>query len=283
MTMTSPLKWDEAAVRPTPAWAFWALCAREVRILRRGAVGNAARILMQPLLFVFVFSYVMPNLAAGSTPFAGSSGPTTFATVLVPGMVASALLIQGMVAVIIPLVGEFSGERAIQDRILAPLPVWGVALQKVMAGAFQALLGAAVVFPVVAVVHARGQAPQLHVSSWPLLLFSVVVGAVLGAGAGLLVGTLIDPRQTGTLFSLVVLPVTMLGCVYYPWPALEHVGWLRIAVLANPLVYLSEALRAALTPQVAHMPTVAFLLVLPVAAVLTCLLGVRTFARRALS
>lgn len=250
--------------------------------MRRGWAGNLGRILMQPLLFVFVFSYVMPKLAGGSG-FAGPTGGATFATILVPGLVASALLVQGMVAVVIPLVGEFNADRSIGDRVLAPLPVWAVGLQKILAGAVQSFAAAALVFPVAALVHAPGQAPDMHVANWPLLVFCLFVGAFFGASAGLLLGTLIDPRQTGTLFTLVVVPVTMLGCVYYPWPALAPVRWLQVAVLANPLVYLSEALRAAFTPQVPHLPDWVLLVVLPVGAVLTAALAIRSFTRRVLS
>ncbi len=35
--------------------------------------------------------------------------------------------------------------------------------------------------------------------------------------------------------------------------------WLQVLVLFNPLVYVSEGLRAALTPSLPHMPTWAFL------------------------
>jgi hypothetical protein len=44
------------------------------------------------------------------------------------------------------------------------------------------------------------------------------------------------------------MPITFLGCVYYPWAALTHIKWLQIGVLINPIVYMSEGLRAALTP-----------------------------------
>jgi ABC-2 type transport system permease protein len=77
--------------------------------------------------------------------------------------------------------------------------------------------------------------------------------------------------------------LAMLGCVYYPWAALHRIRWLQIAVLANPMVYVSEGLRAALTPQLAHMPTVAFLTVLLAGTVALCMLAMRAFTRRVLS
>ena len=49
------------------------------------------------------------------------------------------------------------------------------------------------------------------------------------------------------LFGIIVLPLTMLGCIYYPWQALAAVPWLQKLVLLNPLVYMCEGFRAALT------------------------------------
>ena len=59
----------------------------------------------------------------------------------------------------LPLVQEFSVSKEIEDRVLAPVPVWAVALEKIVAGAIQAIIAALVVFPIVDLVHARGAAP----------------------------------------------------------------------------------------------------------------------------
>jgi ABC-2 type transport system permease protein len=54
------------------------------------------------------------------------------------------------------------------------------------------------------------------------------------------------------MFGVVVLPLTFLGGTYYPWTTLEAVkvggfSWLQTAVLLNPLIYVTEGFRAALT------------------------------------
>ena len=79
------------------------------------------------------------------------------------------------------------------------------------------------------------------------------------AALGLLLGTVFVPRTVPLVFSLIVVPVMFLGCTYYPWKSLEVIRWLQLLVLINPLVYVSEGLRGALTPQVPHMsPWVTF-------------------------
>jgi ABC-2 type transport system permease protein len=273
--------------QPTMPKTFAAMMAREFRVLRRNAIGTFLRTVMQPLLFVFVFTYVLPKIGGGfmvggASSAAAASG-INFATILVPGLMASMLLMQGIMAVTFPLVMEFSWQRTIEDRALAPVPISVLAGQKITAGAVQAFIGALIVFPIVLLVHAAGQAPHVHVTNWLLLAVILITASLLTASLGLLLGTLMDPRKMQMLFAAILLPATMLGCVYYPWAALHHIRWLQIAVLVNPMVYMSEGLRAVLTPGVPHMPMWAILLVLVGGTVLFGYLGARTFTRRVLN
>ncbi len=94
---------------------------------------------------------------------------------------------------------------------------------------------------------------------------------------GLTIGTSVKPQQIGLIFGVVVMPITFLGCVYYPWAALEHIRWLQIGVLVNPIVYMSEGLRSALTPTLPHMPHALILSMLTFFLVLLTWLGIRGF------
>jgi ABC-2 type transport system permease protein len=277
--------------RPTLVKTFNAMMAREFRVLRRNAVATFTRAVMQPLLFVFVFAYVFPKIGGGfnlggGAAAAGASavkGGINFATILVPGLMASMLLMQGIMAVTFPLVMEFSWQRTIEDRALAPVPIRVLAIQKIVAGAVQSFIGAIIVFPIVLFVHAAGQAPHVHVTNWALLIVILAAASLLTAALGLLLGTAMDPRKMQMLFAVILLPATMLGCVYYPWSALHHIRWLQIAVLVNPMVYMSEGLRAVLTPTLGHMPMWAVLLALLGGTGVVGYLGIRTFTNRVLN
>lgn len=273
------------AGRARPLAAFGAMMVRDVRVLRREMFSAfLPRIIMQPLLFVFVFAYVMPQLGAaagGMFGGAGAGGPS-FATILVPGMVASSTMLAGMMSVTFSLMMELGWTKEITDRLLAPLPVWGLALQKITSGALQALVAGIAVFPIVLFLHADGQGPDVSISNWPVFVIVMLLTAVLSASLGLLLGTVIDPRKAGSLMGVVMLPAAMLGCVYYPWAALEQIKWLQTAVLVNPIVYASEGLRASLTPSLPHMSPAAFLTVLTLGTALCCWFAVRSFVRRVL-
>jgi ABC-2 type transport system permease protein len=155
-----------------------------------------------------------------------------------------------------------------------------VGLEKIVAGAIQAVLAAVVVFPIVYLVHADSEPPNVHVDNWPLFVTVIVFSAFLGSSLGLLIGTIIDPRVSQMLFAAIVLPITFLGCVYYSWATLEPIRWLQFLVLLNPLVYMSEALRATLTPEQPHMAIWAVLLVLVGGSIAVAALSLRTFTRR---
>jgi ABC-2 type transport system permease protein len=284
---------DAPEPRPTLIRTFNAMMAREFRVLRRNAIATFTRAVMQPLLFVFVFAYVFPKIGGGFNLGAGAgagasagaqvAGAINFATILVPGLMASMLLMQGIMAVTFPLVMEFSWQRTIEDRALAPVPIKVLAIQKITAGAVQAFLGACIVFPIVLLVHAAGQAPHVHVTNWGLFALILVFASLLTSSLGLLLGTIMDPRKMQMLFAVILLPATMLGCVYYPWAALHHIRWLQIAVLINPMVYMSEGLRAVLTPSLEHMPMWAVMLALVGGTVVFGYLGTRTFTKRVLN
>ena len=276
--------------RPTLIKTFGAMMAREFRVLRRNAIATFTRAVMQPLLFVFVFAYVFPKIGGGFNLGGGAAGAgaaaaggVNFATILVPGLMASMLLMQGIMAVTFPLVMEFSWQRTIEDRALAPVPIRVLAIQKITAGAVQSFIGAVIVFPIVLLVHASGQAPHVDVTNWALFALILVFASLLTSALGLLLGTVMDPRKMQMLFAVILLPATMLGCVYYPWSALHSIRWLQILVLINPMVYMSEGLRAVLTPSLGHMPMWGVLLALVGGTVVFGYLGTRTFTKRVLN
>jgi ABC-2 type transport system permease protein len=257
--------------------AFLALLGRDLAVLRKDFGMFLGRTLVQPLLLVFVFTYVFPKIGQG---VGGGDAAAGFSTLLVGGVIASAMIFQGIQAVALPLVQEFGYTREIEDRVLAPLRVELVALEKVAAGAVQGLLAAVLVFPMAAVIPATPV--HLHVN-WALLPVVLVLGAVMAASLGLFVGTRVEPRQVPLIFGLLVIPMTFLGAVYYPWQSLEAIRWLQIGVLINPLVYLSEGLRASLSTGIPHM---AWGVVLAVMAAFTAVLltsAVRGFRNRVLS
>ena len=116
---------------------------------------------------------------------------------------------------------------------------------------------------------------------WEYLLTIVPLAAWVGAALGLVMGTRVAPQQVPLLFSIVVIPMTFLGAIYYPWSSLSPIPWLQYFVLLNPLVYMSEGFRMALTSG-AHMHAWAIYGALVGFAVLLTWLGIDGFRGRVL-
>jgi ABC-2 type transport system permease protein len=266
-----------AAGRHQATAAFAALLLRDLAVLRKRLSEFVPRTVLQPLLLVFVFTYVFPKIGQGVG--GGGQAAEVFSTILVAGVVATSILFQGIQAVALPLVQEFGFTREIEDRVLAPLPVAVVGIEKIVSGAVQCLLAGVIVFPIAAVVPAT---PVHLTANWPVLLTLIPLSCLMAGAMGLMFGTMFDPRTVPVLFGVVLIPITFLGCTYYSWQALEPIRWLQVGVLVNPLVYMSEGMRGALT-EVPHMSLTVVYLVLAAFTVLFSWLGIRGFTRRVIA
>lgn len=290
------------ATRPATVAARQALVAllqRDLTVLRKNFGEFVTRTLVQPFLLVFVFLYVFPTIGQGVGGAArpgqsAAQAESVFATILVAGVVGISIMFQGIQAVAMQLSQEFGFTREIEDRVQAPCPVWLVAVAKVLSGAVQGIIASAIVFPIAAVVHAKGV--HAHLTFHWLVLVTVLPPACVAFSAlGLFLGTRFEPRNLGLMFGFVVLPITFLGGTYYSWTALRPVRlgsfhWLQTLVLANPLIYVTEGLRAALTnpdvfpdPHDAHMHLYVIYPALLGACALFLWLGIRGFRRRVLA
>ncbi len=265
--------------------ALWALILRDLVVLRKHLFEFVARTLIQPFLLCFVFLYVFPKIGQGI----GGANPaeqSAFATILVPGVVGISILFQGVQSVALTMSQEFGYTREIEDRVQAPCPIWLVAMAKVLSGAVQGLISAALVLPIASVVHAKGVEAHLHFHWW-IVVTIVPLACVTMASLGLLLGTSFEPRNIGLMFGFIILPVTFLGGTYYAYTRLAPVQvggwhWLQTLVLVNPLIYINEGMRAAFT-LAPHMP---LYVIYPVMAAFLAVflgLGLRNFRRRVLS
>ncbi len=266
--------------------AFRVLLLRDLLVLRKNLGAFIPRTVLQPFLLVFIFLYVFPKIGTAVGGGGGTGAESGFAAVLIAGTVGLSIMFQGIQSVALPMVQEFGYTREIEDRVLAPLPVWMVAVGKVVAGAIQGLIAAAIVFPVAAVVHVKEI--QVHLTvHWPILVTMLPLACVTCAALGLTFGTRFDPRQVPILFGIIILPMTFLGGTYYAWTALAPVkvgawSWLQTVVLANPLIYVTEGFRAALT----RSPHMHLYVIYPVLAGFCALflwLGIKGFRQRVLS
>ncbi len=251
---------------------FLAMLARDAHVARRNFVPLLLQNLLQPMLFVFVFGRVMTR---------GGLLPATYKSLLLPGIMAVSMVLSGVWAVAMPLISEFQFTREIEDRLLAPMNIGWLAVEKVLAGVIQAMVAGLVVIPA-----AWGlMGPGVEVSIRRPLIFAAVafLVAIFSASSGLVLGCTIGQTQVGLMFSLVLAPMIFFGCAYYPWSTLSAFPFLQKAVLVNPLVYASEGFRGTLVPQFPHLSLPLVLAALVVFDSMLLALGLSRFNKKAVS
>ena len=249
---------------------FVALLRRDMRVARRQLPFFLVRTILQPLMLLIVFGYLLPKMG-----FVQGG----YTTALVPGILAISLTLSAIQSVALPLVEDFGWTKEIEDRLLAPVPTRVVAAEKIVAGVVQGVIAALFVFPISWVIV--GPVAHLTPASAAAALLVTILGATAFSALGLLLGTAISPQQIGLMFSVIIGPMLFFGCAYYPWRGLDRVPAIKYLVLVNPLVYVAEGLRGTLTPGVPHMPLPVVALALVLIAGVFWTLGVRSFMRRA--
>ncbi len=251
--------------------AFVAVLWRDVFVTGRELPVFLAQVLLQPLFLLFVFGKILSEIGATNSEYS---------VLLFPGIVALTAVLTGLQATALPLVLDFSFSREIEDRLLAPLPIMLVAVEKMVFATLRALVAAGVMFPLGYWILGS---LSLHAGGVPLLLLTIVVGSVLGSTIGMTLGTLVPPTRINIMFALVLTPLIFTGCTQYPWPSLSGIRWFQIVTLVNPLTYVSESMREAIAPGVPHMDPAISVPVMVAATLLFGYIGMRGFRRRAVS
>ncbi|MBI3682726.1 MAG: ABC transporter permease [Acidobacteria bacterium] len=250
---------------------FRAMLARDAHVARRNFIPMVLQTMLQPMLFTFVFGQVMTRSGMMAS---------SYKMILLPGIMAVSMVMTGIMGVAMPLIGEFQFTREIEDRLLAPIKIEWLAVEKVVAGMVQSLASGAVVVPAAWLV--LGNVELSFANAWMFAVIVMLV-ALLSAAGGLTLGCSVGQTQVGLLFSLVLAPMIMFGCAYYPWSSLASYPILQKLVLVNPLVYASEGLRGTLVPDVPHISVAVVIAALAAMDVALVLLGLKQFRGKAMS
>jgi ABC-2 type transport system permease protein len=249
---------------------FLALCGRDLWVtVRHDPIAFLAQALLQPIFFLFVFGRVLPDIGAAR----GAYG-----TQLLPGVLALTLVLTSLQNTALPLVIEFSFTKEIEDRLLAPLPVWMVGIQKLVIAALRGLVAAVLILPLGALILPGGI--DLAGANWLAFVAVMLAGSIAGAAVGLVLGTAVPPNRINIAFAVVLTPLIFTGATFYPWAALGQLRWFQVVTLFNPLTYVSEGMRGSLT-SVAHLGTGWIVLGLAGSLLLFGAAGLLGFERRA--
>jgi len=248
MTTTVDVATAPAADRISPASsarkAFLAILWRDVFVTVKEFWVLLIQVALTPLFMLFIFAKVLSRQGYVSADYGRH--------LLLPGIIALAAFLTALQSVAFPLV---------------------------MATA-RGLFAAVIMYPIGALVI--GTAPW-HPAGLPLLLAIVLLGAWVGAGIGMTIGTLVTPAKISIMFGLILTPLMFTGATQYPWPMLSSMRWFQVITALNPLTYCSEGVRAAMVPELPHVhPWICIVVLLASCGVFT-FTGMWSFRRRAFS
>src|SRR5262249_36944406 len=146
------------------ATAFAQLLWRDLWVTLRNWQTFLAMTLIQPVFFLFVFGRLLPMLGQANAGYG---------VLFLPGIISLTTVLTAMQAVSMPLVIEFGFTKEIEDRLLSPLPVWLVAVQKLVFAAIRGLVAGAMIVPLGRLILGGGFAISMRYL-WLMILVAVV-------------------------------------------------------------------------------------------------------------
>ncbi|MGH3438859.1 MAG: ABC transporter permease [Sciscionella sp.] len=255
----------------TSARTFFSVLWRDVFVTGRELLPFLAQVVIQPFFMLFIFGKVLTGIGYVQG---------NFVEILLPGIVALNGFLGALQNTTMPLVLDFSWTREIEDRLLAPMPIPLVAVEKMVFGAMRGIIAALLMVPIGFLILPGISWPA---SAWPGVILMVILGSLVGAAIGMTIGTLVTPRRINIMFAVILVPLMFTGSTQFPWFGLAHLRWFQVVCAINPLTYVSEGMRHLLLGgTVPSIPLWIDILVTVGACGIFGTIGIKGFMRRAL-
>lgn len=255
---------------PSQIETFFALLWRDIFVTGREFLPFFAQVVIQPLFSLLIFGKVLSDLGYTSN---------VFGQILLPGLVALNAFLVALQSTALPLVLDFSYTREIEDRLLSPVSMRMVAVEKIVFGAIRGLIAGLFIVPL---------GFWLLDMSWPAsavlpVIGILILGSLVSSALGMVLGTLVSSRRIEIMLTVAMTPLIFTGSTQFPWLGISGLPWFQVVCGLNPCTYISEAMRAVIAPDaVKSLPLWISLSVLGVALVVFTWVGIIGFMRRAL-
>lgn len=257
--------------------AFWHTLRRDVMVTFREFIPFLMQSLISPFSLLLVFGRILPGVGTTQQLY-----PATF----FPGVVAFTIFMASLLGITLTLMLDLAESREIDDRLLAPMPVSLVALEKILFSVVRSLVAGALIFLLARWILGSGY--QVRTDALLPLIGIMVLYAFTSAAMGLVIGAALPADKIYMLFSLVVSATMYTGCVYYTWISISSIKVFQVITLFNPLTYAAEGLRSAMVPSLheqafSTLPIGWVLLGLGFFFLVFLVTGIRIFHRRVIS
>lgn len=227
--------------------AIKAMIKRDLVIQMRDKWEFVFRVAMLPFILILLYGYVLPKIGVLQQDFPNQ---------MFPGMVGMSILVTGIHGTAVPLTMDFNMSREIEDRLQAPVNVRVVAMVKMFVGILESWIGGLIVLPISLVFMGQFLDIQFSIQQILMLIPILILAGICSATLGLLVGTIVKPTQVAAMFPGFLMPLVFTGAIFFTWQSLAATPIFQKIVLINPLLYVNEALRAVMLPDINHMPLI---------------------------
>lgn len=208
--------------------ASWAVCRREMLILRRRFKRQVAGQAISPLLYLVTFGYAM----GGELRFAGMS----YLEFLLPGLVAMSSMTQAFAIATDINVARFYW-HIFDEFQAAPISNASYVAGEVLAGIIRAIMSIIIILGLGLLFGV-----QLHYGPmfWLAILLNSFLFACLAVALAMVVKSHADQSL---LTNFVITPMAFLGGTFFPVDRLP--GWLQSILGLLPLTHASTVIRGA--------------------------------------
>lgn len=257
--------------------AFWHTLRRDLTVTAREFVPFILQVLMLPVSLLFVFGRVLPG---------GGTTNAMYPALFLPGVIASTIFLASLQGITIALMMDLDYNREIDDRLLAPMPISLIAVEKVVFATIRSMVAGILTFPLAYAILGSGY--QVRTDMILPLLGIMLLYTLSSTALGLVIGAALPANQLYLIFSVIFNFTLYLGCVYYTWSNIASLKVLQIMTLFNPLTYASEGMRYTMVPPQNGQPIATLapgwvLLGLSVSFVIFLIIGIRIFRGRVIS
>ncbi len=221
------------------------------------------------VLTIVVMGYIMPYFGLSAD----------FGTFQLAGVLASAGLFE-LYANAVDLVSDFEGDRVINYSLTLPIPSWLAIISKAAYYFIVYFLLSLLMFPIGKLVLWKQM--DLAQIFYAQLLLSLIFSSVFYACFVLWASSIISSmNKLGSVWARFIFPMWFMGGFQFSWMALYHVlPTVALISLLNPMIYITEAVRAAMLGQTGYINFWLCLLAIVFFSGFFLVLGMRNLKKR---
>jgi len=221
---------------------YLALMHRDLLIFMHSYPDYFVNITLWIIFDVGVFAYIMP--------YFGLQG--NFGTMILASVIASLGIFEAMYNAE-SFVADLDSERQITYDLALPIPSLVVFLQRASLYSTRMIFLSFFVLPIGKLLFWH-KIDLSHFSLGYFLIVFVVAHCLYGFLALWLISFLKNIDSMRNIWIRLIMPLWVLGGYQFSWQAMHNIApWLGYAMLANPIIYVTEAFRTAIMGQTGYI------------------------------